>query len=248
MRSNRATEPTAPTAPSDEALEDFYKAITEAHLALQDPERAAKMQAYMKSDIPHFGVPKPQSRKLTMQLAKEHFGTDPLQRIAAAEFVWNKATHRDHLYAAQDTLDIASIRGNIEVLPLLTHMIDTGQWWDLVDAVQGHFSELLTTHQFALTKLLREWVHHENKWRRRTSIIAQLKLKKSTDTELLAYAITENAADKDFFIRKAAGWALREYAKSNEPRVKDLLKTHRDELSLLTIREASKHLLNSNHE
>lgn len=118
MRSNRDTEPKAPTAPSDEAFEDFYKAITEAHLALQDPGRAAKMQAYMKSDIPHFGVPKPQSRKLTMQLAKEHFGTDPLQRIAAAEFVWNKATHRDHLYAAQDTLDIASIRGNIEVLPL----------------------------------------------------------------------------------------------------------------------------------
>lgn len=226
----------------------FFEEITREHELLHDPSRAASMQAYMKSSLPYFGVPKAQSRKIHVAAAKKYFDQYPAQRMAASAYAWDHATHRDHKYAAQDVLDTRTIRGNIEVLPLLTHMIDTGQWWDLVDGIHGQFAALLTTHKTELTHELCQWATHENMWRRRTSIIAQLKLKSATDTQLLTYAIEQNAADKEFFIRKAAGWALREYAKTDEAWVRDFLMTHQQALSPLTIREASKHLLNLDHD
>lgn len=221
----------------------FFADFTREHLALQNPARAASMQSYMKSDLPYFGVPKLMSRKITMALGRKYFGQDPNQRMTASAYTWDNATHRDHKYAAQDLLEVGSLSGNIEVLPLLTHMVDTGQWWDLVDGIHSQFARLLQSNRAEMTQVLSQWATHENMWRRRTAIIAQLKLKSATDTELLAFAIERNARDKDFFLRKAAGWALREYAKTDDTWVRDFLMTHEEQLSPLTIREASKHLL-----
>ncbi|GAA2550378.1 3-methyladenine DNA glycosylase AlkD [Neomicrococcus aestuarii] len=240
-------------AASELISEQFFRRATEEHLAVADPARALKMQAYLKSEIPHFGVPRAQSRKINVTLAAEILNADnrsedAATRLETSRYAWDHFTHRDHRYAAQDILDVRSIRGNIDVLPLLTHMVDTGQWWDLIDGIQRQYAALLVNHRQEIAELLLTWATHENKWRRRTAIIAQLNLKAETDTTLLTTVIERNASHPDFFVRKAIGWALREYAKTDEQWVRDFLGTHSGDLSSLSIREASKHLLNSKHE
>ena len=82
----------------------------------------------------------------------------------------------------------------------------------------------------------------DNIWLRRTSIIHQLGMKNNTDTSLLSQCIQNNFASQEFFINKAIGWALRDYAKTNEQWVSDFLTAHQQQLAPLSWREASKHL------
>lgn len=77
---------------------------------------------------------------------------------------------------------------------------------------------------------------------RRASITAQLKAEGDTDHELLCRVIEPNLADPEFFIRKAIGWALREYAKTAPAWVSDFVAEHGDRMSPLSRREALKHL------
>ena len=77
-------------------------------------------------------------------------------------------------------------------------------------------------------------------WRRRSAIIVQLRFKEHTDTELLCHAIEASMDSKEFFLRKAIGWALREHSKSDPDIVVEFVTAHADELSGLSKREALK--------
>lgn len=89
---------------------------------------------------------------------------------------------------------------------------------------------------------MQRWSLEENIWIRRVAILHQLSLKDETDTSLLTEVILNNIGDKEFFIQKAIGWALREYAKTNENWVRNFVATHKDSLSALSYREATKNL------
>ena len=92
------------------------------------------------------------------------------------------------------------------------------------------------------TPTLREWTTDKDRWKRRTSIIVQLKHKDETDLQLLAYAIEQNLDDKDFFLRKAIGWALRQYARTDPAWVESFVASHYERLSNLSRREALRNL------
>ena len=91
-----------------------------------------------------------------------------------------------------------------------------------------------------LTPTVRAWATDEDRWRRRTAVICQIGAKEGTDTALLAAAIEANAADRDFFLRKGIGWALRQHARTDPQWVRDFVAGH--DLSPLSRREALKHL------
>jgi 3-methyladenine DNA glycosylase AlkD len=84
------------------------------------------------------------------------------------------------------------------------------------------------------------WTLSEDRWLRRASIICQLGTRDQADVELLTTAIEAAINDRDFFVRKAIGWALRDYARTNPAWVRSFTETH--ELSPLSRREALKHL------
>jgi 3-methyladenine DNA glycosylase AlkD len=90
--------------------------------------------------------------------------------------------------------------------------------------------------------LLLTWSTQPNRWLRRVSIIAQLGAKSRTDLELLTTVIDTNARDGDFFVRKAIGWALRDYARTDPDWVRQFVAGRAGELSNLSRREATKHL------
>ena len=90
---------------------------------------------------------------------------------------------------------------------------------------------------------LDRWIDDRNLWIRRTAILSQLKHKGGTDRDQLFGYCLRRAGEKEFFIRKAIGWALREYAKTEPDAVRAFALEHREQLSGLSFREATKHLL-----
>jgi 3-methyladenine DNA glycosylase AlkD len=121
-------------------------------------------------------------------------------------------------------------------LPLFDELIVTGAWWDFVDAVAaGMLGELLDRDP-ALAPVLRQWSTDADMWRRRSAIIAQVRRKQRTDVALLYDCIEPNRGDREFFIRKAIGWALRSYAWVDPDEIVRYCAAH--ELSALSRREA----------
>ncbi len=220
-------------------------AIRDRLAAAADPARADSMRAYMKSLMPYRGVPAPAQRAIYNEVCRSH----PLEhfedwRDTVLE-LWRNAEYREERYAA---IDLAGRRENarhrrLEALPLYEDMIVTGAWWDLVDGVAIRLvGGLLHSHPEEMRPVLLAWAGDPDLWKRRSAIIAQVGRRRSVDVGLLRACIEPNLADKDFFIRKAIGWALRDYAWSEPEVVAGLVAELGTRLSPLSRREALKNI------
>ncbi len=159
--------------------------------------------------------------------------------------MFDHATHREEWYAALELLGHRYYTEwrSLNMLSLCEHLIVTGAWWDIVDEVATRRVGFLLMHnRKKLTPAIRTWMVNTHLWRRRTAIICQLKHKSQTDLKLLTDAIDANIDDKDFFIRKGIGWALREYSKTNPVWVRDFVESRDNVISNLSRREGLKHI------
>ncbi len=207
-----------------------------------DPTLAPQMQAYMKSEMPYLGVRVPQVRKLVAtQLHLYPPVTVDTLGLAAAT-LWREARYREERYAATTLTGSRVARGRLDLLPLHREMIVTGAWWDHVDDVSHRIGELLAAHPAAMRPVILDWSRDPDVWLRRSSIICQLRRCGETDLELLTSVITPNMADREFFVRKAIGWALRDYAWTDPGWVLAFVDRHRGGLSPLSVREAIKNI------
>ena len=210
-----------------------------------DPASAPRMQAYMKSDLPYRGVRLPQVRTLARTVFAAHPLPDRASWEATVRELWDTASYREEWYAAIALTGYRRYAGyqDPRVLPLYEHLVVTGAWWDVVDEVATHrVGPLLRRHHDALAPVLRRWAHDADRWRRRTAIIAQIGAKTATDTALLTDCIAPSLGERDFFLRKAVGWALRDLSKHDPDWVRAYVDAHRDQLSPLSLREATKYL------
>lgn len=210
--------------------------------ARADPDRAARMRDYMKSSMPYRGVPAP-SRK---EALRDAFSARPIVGRAAWKAtvlaLWRGARFREERYAA---IALAGDRRSrkhavsVDALPVYEELITDGAWWDLVDDVAIHrIGPLLGEHPRVLRPAVLRWSRDPDRWLRRCAIICQIGAKADTDATLLYAAIAPNIADRDFFIRKAIGWALRERSKTHPAEVRRYVREHEGELSGLSRREA----------
>ena len=153
--------------------------------------------------------------------------------------LWHEAEFREERYMALAVLRDRRYRAyrTLDALGLYEELIVTGAWWDFVDEVAaGPLGELLPD----VAPTLRAWSTDEDMWKRRAAIIAQVKRRAETDFALLTDLIEPNRADREFFIRKAIGWALRAYAWVEPEAV--IAYCERVELSPLSRREALKNV------
>lgn len=207
-----------------------------------DPTRAPQMQAYMKSSMPYLGVPLPATRRIARSAAASYPPADVPDLLASVTALWRGAKYREERYAAAELTGLRVAAGRLEMLPLYREMIVTGAWWDHVDGIVERIGALLMVHRPVLEPVIREWSTDPDRWLRRSSIICQLALKERTDTSLLSDVIAANLADREFFIGKAIGWALRQYARTDPDWVRAFVTEHETSLSPLSRREAMKHL------
>jgi 3-methyladenine DNA glycosylase AlkD len=226
--------------PVDADVTALVAAVRTALRDIADPERAAGMQAYLKTTEPCLGVRLPEVRRLTRAAAAVHPPASVAEVIDAGGRLWRDAAYREERYAAQAVIGLRIARGDLRLLALLEEMITTGAWWDLVDGTAPRVGELLGADPATMDPVLREWARSPDRWLRRTAVIAQLGFKQRTDTGLLTDVVLANADDPDFFLRKAIGWALRDYAKAAPDWVAAFVRDH--PLSALSRKEATKHL------
>ena len=163
--------------------------------------------------------------------------------------LWEDAEHREEWYAAIALVRHRPYRAWLDpdLLPLLEQLVRTGAWWDVVDEVAAHpVGQVLLDHRAAATPVIDRWsVDPDSLWVRRTAMLAQLRHREETDTDLLERVLVANLDDtaygREFFVRKALGWALRQHARTDAAWVLAFVSTHADRLSGLSRREALKH-------
>jgi 3-methyladenine DNA glycosylase AlkD len=230
--------------PGDALIRDLHARLA----AAADPERAPQMQAYMKSQMPFHGIASPVMKRLTRECFAEH-PLDESDWLATAATLWEEAEHREERYAALALIRLSTHRSaarSPERLPLYRHLATTGAWWDLVDEIAQHLvGEVLRTHRAEATPMVRKWADDQDLWVRRTAILSQNRHRAETDVDLLDQVLSANLEDslhgRVFWTRKAVGWALREFAKTDPTWVRGWVTAHDDLLSGLTRREALKH-------
>jgi 3-methyladenine DNA glycosylase AlkD len=222
--------------------------VRAALAAAVDAERAPQMQAYMKSAMPYFGVPSKPMRAIARAADAAH----PLATFEAWRdtllALWREATHREERYVVLELAGRPRYRAlrTRAALPLYEEFVVTGAWWDLVDATAHLLRDLVRDDPEWMAARMREWSTDGDLWKRRASIISQLGLKSATDWALLRDCIEPNLVGGldggSFWIRKAIGWALREYAKAAPEVVRGYVEGLGPRLSPLSRREAMKHL------
>jgi 3-methyladenine DNA glycosylase AlkD len=222
--------------------------ILEIRAALKkaaDPIKAPQMQAYMKSSMPYRGVSAPEQKAIWRRVFPAHSLSSRHEWQLVALTLWRDASFREERYAA---IALTGLRAyapyrKMASVAMFEEMVVTGAWWDFVDAIAGRqLGEVLRANPLQMSKLMRRWARNENMWKRRSAILCQLGFKRDTDLKLLYDCIEPNLADKEFFIRKAIGWALRQYAWTDPREVKRYVKANRERLSGLSVREALKNV------
>jgi 3-methyladenine DNA glycosylase AlkD len=214
--------------------------------AAGDPQRAAQQQAYMKSEMPFAGVATPGLRKISREVFSAHPQPSPAHWTDAILGLWRGAKYREERHAAIGLARAKPYQAfrTPAACPMFEEMIVTGAWWDYVDEISINLiGGLLRDHTEFTRAVLMGWTRDADLWRRRSAIIAQLKFKADTDLELLLAAIEPAMESKEFFLRKAIGWALREHSKTDPAFVVDFVTRNAAALSGLSKREAFKVML-----
>lgn len=219
-----------------------------AHVAaalhsVSDPSKAVEMAAYMRTEMPFYGVQKPDRVPIIREIKKKFKPSDSNEYSAAVLSLWARP-HREEKYCA---INYAACFPEFIVsdsMPLYERLIREGAWWDLVDGISGELvSEAYFKERKKIKPIINKWSRDKDKWIRRSTIICQLQHKEETDHEQLFDLCLKMAHEKEFFIQKAIGWALREYSKTDPSAVKKFLSTNKTLLAPLSYREGAKHLL-----
>jgi len=201
------------------------------------------MQAYMKSAMPYLGVSTVPRRAALKAVFAGLDWPDSAAWQRDVLTLWRAAEFREERYAALELTGLKAARRflTIDALPMYEEMIVTGAWWDYVDEIAGHrLWTILGNDRPEMKRTMLAWSTDANMWKRRSSIICQLPAKAATDLDLLYACIEPSIGSTEFFLRKAIGWALRQYAWTDPDEVARYVVANADRLSGLSKREALK--------
>jgi 3-methyladenine DNA glycosylase AlkD len=221
----------------DEVLDRLVRTFA----AARDPERAVFAAAYMRDQFPFLGLPMPRRVALTRTVLAGLPKPTERELRTVADACW-AMPEREYQYFAVDWL-----RANVRVcgpdaIATARVLLTTKSWWDTVDPLATRFVGDLVAARPRLRADMDDWSTDENMWLVRTAILHQMHYGTATDTDRLFGYCTRQAGHRDFFVRKAIGWALRHHARTDPDAVRAFVAQHRDRLSPLSVREALKRL------
>ncbi|MEU6123435.1 DNA alkylation repair protein [Streptomyces sp. NPDC047123] len=232
-------------APRSDLADTVLERLVTQYPQRADPERAVRMRAYMKDVAPFLGLASPVRRELSRAVLAGTPRPDERDCTAIALRCW-ELPEREYAYFAVDYLRRHVKRCSSGFLPVARHLVTTRSWWDTVDLLAAHVVGALVEADPGLRSAMDEWIEDEDLWVARTALLHQLRYKTATDTERLFAYCVRRSGDSDFFIRKAIGWCLREYAKTDPDAVRGFVDRNvdrdRDVLAPLSVREALKNL------
>jgi len=222
-------------------MHGFLEAIVADFRSAKNDVNAAQMKAYMKDLFPFLGLKRP-DRNFIQRNYLSNSQLPPTKELPdLIRDLW-ALDEREFQYLGLDILGKYNKQFEPAHIELFEYLITNKSWWDTVDYLASNsVGSLFKTYPELKEKWLSKWIATDNMWLNRTAILFQLKYKSSTDEGLLIKSIEAHIASTEFFHRKAIGWALREYAKTNPQFTQDFVESH-PELSGLSKREALKNL------
>lgn len=224
------------------SLIDEFEALRSGLRSLADPDRAVSMAAYMKDRFEFLGVATPERRAVVKSTITTSVAPERPELIEVVERLW-ACREREFHYCGCDLLRRWQALLVAEDLPWLGQLVTTHSWWDTVDMLATHpVGNVVARHRAETLPIIERWAASPDLWLNRTAILHQLLYKEDTDAEQLFRYCDLHAESDEFFHRKAIGWALRQYARTDPQAVRAYVDARRAVLSGLTVREATKHL------
>jgi 3-methyladenine DNA glycosylase AlkD len=217
---------------------NFVVAIKEAFYALDNPENAYWMRWYMREQYPFIGIKKPERTVVFKAIYKEHGRGEDWFEVCSELFA---LPEREFQYAAMEYMLKAKKSWDSRIPELIDRWVDAKTWWDVVDVLAPKvLSEYFMLFPEKRDKWVACWMKSPIFWHQRLCILFQLNYKAKTDLVLLSQVILALNTSKEFFIQKAIGWALRQYARTDADWVRDFVEAN--SLMPLSKREALKHI------
>lgn len=204
---------------------------------IRETERAPAMRAYMRDQFEFLGVGTPNRRSACKPLLSGLKGSGATTLLAHANALW-QLPQREYQYVGLDLLALHWKELSIADIPALLALATDKSWWDTVDTLAGIISDVLR-HQHDYMDAA---ISDDNMWIRRIALLHQLGWRNKTDQARLFKDCLTLAHEKEFFIQKAIGWALRDYARHAPDAVRLFTQKEKERLAPLSFREANKHL------
>ncbi len=203
-----------------------------------NPENAFFMKKYMKEKFTFLGIKSPERKALTRAFYKNYNRPDINTLENIVRQLW-KMEEREFQYFAMELVEKELKKMGRDDIQLFEYFVVNKSWWDTVDFIAANLvGKHLLNFPGLIEQMNKKWISSENMWLNRTALLFQLKYKNDMDAKLLKQNILKCRDSKEFFIRKAIGWVLREYSKTNPVWVSEFVDS--TTLSPLSKREALK--------
>lgn len=211
--------------------------------AAGNPERAVQEKRYLKSPFKFHGVSVPSADRIARDFMKKNKGSNKERIIAIVLSLWKSDYHDEKRLALKLLRHYPAFITPL-LMPMFENMLLDCTGWDLVDEIAIHLVGSVLENDKRSYSYLKRWSRSENFWMRRASLISQILLfRKGLGDRKLFYSLAEGMViDKEFFIRKAIGWVIREISRSDPEAAFAFLMKIRDRASRLTVREGAKRL------
>lgn len=221
-------------------MHEYVKKIKNIFEKNKNPEKIYWAEKYLRFQFKSFGISTPERKQIYSEFFKSHGFPDKKDFKQIITELWNDE-YRDMQYFAMMLLDKYIKTADKDFIEFLEYLILNKSWWDSVDYIAPN---LVRKHFERFAELIpiytEKWINSDNIWLQRSAILFQLNRKKNTDTDLLFRMILRRKDSKEFFVQKAMGWSLRQYARTDSQIVLDFVNKNPD-LPSLTKREALKH-------
>ena len=198
-----------------------------------NPETAQGQMAYMKHQFDFYGLKMPVWSAITKAYVKTHGLPVNIKEVAILCF---EADQREMQYFALEMVQTTLKKQDSDHIYLLEWLILHKSWWDTVDWIAKLVGIHFKRYPDLVVPVTERWMESGNMWLQRVCIIFQLFYRDQTNTDLMFKYILAVADSKEFFLQKAAGWALRQHTRTDPAVVEAFVKVH--VLSALTRREA----------
>ncbi len=204
---------------------------------LADPEVAEQQSKYMRFKFVYYGMKAPVWVPVCKAFFKENGLFTGSELVDFAHLCYEEDYRETH-YLGLQMVEKALKKQDEDFIFTLEHLITENSWWDTVDWLAKLVGIHLLRYPQLTAPIAAKWIQSDNFWLQRCAIIFQLAYKEKTNEQLLFNNILQVADSSEFFLQKAAGWALRQYSRTQPAAVKAFIQNHT--LAPLTIREGAR--------